>query len=265
MAIPGAALTKSYRLSDSMGELLRNTRKSGNGAITVGNGILNIYSPGIDEWCYAYLPIYAPRGTIIEVKFESRQYDANSNGKVLFDQKPGRADQISGFIDHLTPEGTNWKPHTVTKSGDHRKPYAYVAFGFNTPSVGRIHFRNITINVYNTMAPNPDVRMAMIRCEPDGNGWFLDDYPGRFTNVGVHGLEIFNDYVSVLFAPMQSSFLPICTAQLQYNGGRKDYHTAVMNDADSVRIYIIRSSTGEIVNPRQMTVPFMIGFTAHAF
>lgn len=262
--IPGASLTKSIRVSDSMEELIRNTAKTGTSAVTVGNGILNIYSPSLDQWCYVYLPVYAPRGTVIEVKFEARQFDSNSNGKVLFDQKPGRSDNVSGFIDHLTPDSTNWKPYTVTKSGDHRKPYAFVAFGFNTQSTGRIHFRNIVINVYNAMAPNPDVRLGMIRYETDP-GWYIDDKFGRFTNVGVNKLEVNNDYLTVHFAPMQSAYMPIVTAQIQYNGGRKDYHTAVLTNVDNVRVYIIRSSTGEIVSPRDMTVSFMIGITAQAF
>ena len=265
--IPGASLTRTIRVSDSHEELLRNVRKSGAGTVSVGNGILNIYSPGIDQWCYVYLPVYAPRGTVIEVKFEARQYDSTSNGKLLFDNKPDRTDFPSGFIDHITPDSTNWKPYTVTHSGDHKKPYSFISFGFNTPSVGRIHFRNIMINIYNVTAPNPDVRLGMIRHEDDSQDWRIDDAFGRFTNIGVHKLEVKKgqDYILVHFAPLQSSAMPIVQAQIYHNGGRTNYHTSVFSDIDYARIYIVRSSTGEIIMPSDVTGTFMVGLTAMAF
>ena len=266
MSIPGASLTRTIRVSDTMGEILRNTKKSKSGTATASNGILTIYSPGIDQYCYCFLPIYAPRGTVIEVKFEARQDTATSEGRIMLDQYANREDVIGGLVDYKEIDGTTWKPYTFTRSGDHRKPYASVTFGFNTASVGKVHFRNIVINIYNVMSPGLDTRVCMIRHENDTD-WVIDDTPGRFSNVGVLGLEVKKgqDFIKVNFARLQSWGMPVCFAQIQHNGGRTNYHTVVFADVDFARVYIVRSTTNEVVMPMDVTGTFMISFAAFAF
>lgn len=267
MAIPGASLNRSYRISDAMKELTNNTSKSKDGTVSVANATLTVYSPGINQYCYVYLPVFAPRGTIVEVKFEGRQDTKASQGRVMFDRYATR-DELSGegLVDWVELEGTDWKPYTFTYSGDHHKPYAYVRFGFSTSGVGKAHYRNITINVYNVMSPSPDVRLGTIRFEV-GKGWFIDDGLGRFSNLGLHSVETKSnqDFILLNYARMQAWGIPAVTAQVQSYGGRYAYHTVTFADMDFTRIYIVRSNTGEFVNPHTLNNTFVIAFTAMAF
>lgn len=266
MAIPGAALTRTYRISDTFKELTNNTAKSKDGTVTVKDHVMTIYSPGMDQWCYVYYPIYLPRGTVLEVKFEGRLDTASSEGRVIFDQYPTR-DVLdgSGTVDWVQVETTQWKPYSFVYSGDHKKPYAYIRFGFSSTPSGRVHFRNIVINVYNVQAPNPDVRLAAIKFEP--NKWTIDDGLGRFTNIGVHSVETDKDlnYITVRYARMQGLGMPITSAQVQSNFGNYNVHTVTFADMDYSRIYLIKSSTGEIIPPHRPSNGIIIAFSAMSF
>ena len=268
MSIPGASLSRSIRISDSMGELLRNTKKSKNGTATAANGILTVYSPGIDQYCYCFMPIFAPRGTVIEVKFEARQDTSTSEGRIMLDQYANREDVIGGLVDYKEIDGTTWKPYTFTRSGDHRKPYASVTFGFNTASVGKVHFRNIIINVYNVHSPSPEVKMCMLRYEPDRKTWFIDDEPGRHPCVGVESIQTKKewDYILVNYSRPQAWGMPMTFAQIMQNSGRYNFHTTVFSSMEFARIYIVRSSTGEIIMPGtgNISESFLIGVMAVA-
>ena len=262
MAIPGASLSRTIRISDSMEELLRNTKKSKNGTATAKDGVLTVYSPGIDQYCYCFMPIYAPRGTVIEVKFEARQDTATSQGRIMLDQYPNRESVIGGLVDFKEIDDTNWRPYTFSRSGDHRNPYAIVTFGFNTASVGRVHFRNIVINVYNVHSPSPEVKMCMLRYETEQKKWFIDDEPGRHPCVGVENIQTNKDwdYIRVNYSRPQAWGMPITFAQIMQNSGRTNFHTSVFSSMDHARIYIVRSSTGEIIMPTQgIQDSFLIG------
>jgi len=270
MPIPGAALTRTIRISDTFEELLPHARKTGQGTITAGNGSLTIASPGTNQQCWVYYQVYAPRGTVIEVKFEARQDTSTSQGKMMLDQYDSRDSIAGGLTDSLQPEDTNWKPYTFARSGDHKKPYATVTFGFNMASIGKVHFRNIIINVYNTSSPAPDMRFCMLRHldTNNGNDWVIDDEPGRHPNLGVKGVHVAKnqDFLNVDIGKMPAWGAPLVFAQIQHNGGRTNYHTVVYADPEGnfCRVYIVRSSTHEVVMPTDVTGPFLISFMAMA-
>lgn len=273
MPIPGASLSRSIRISDTFEELIpNNVVKSGSGSAKVVGSSLTINSPGIDQVCWAYFPVYAPRGTVIEVKFEGRQDTSTSKGRVMLDQYANRDDVAGGLVDFLEPEDTNWKPYTFSRSGDHKKPYATVTFGFNKASIGTVHFRNIIINVYNVSSPSPDMRFCMIRHldTTKGTDWVIDDAPGRYPNLGVKGIQVKKDqdYINVDIGKMGAWGAPLCFAQIQHNGGRARYHTVVTADpaGNYCRVYIVRSHTGETVMPTDVTDgnAFLISFMAIA-
>ena len=262
--IPGAVPSRTLRFTDDMTELVRSSNVTGDGKISAEGGILTTESPGTNDRSYAYVPLYLPRGSVVEITCEARQVDAGSTGRIGIDQHPNDSRVGGNNVDYVQMDGTTWKPYKLVRSGDHKNPYTMITFGVWLAGIGKAQFRNIIITVYNVMAPSPEYRACMIRGL--GNTWTIDDSPGRFSNIGCYGIEVDDTFIRVNWSPMQSWGRPIVTAQMDQFGGRYGYQCIISGgEKHYTRIYIVKTTTGDVVRPASVTGnPMFIGVQAIA-
>lgn len=249
--IIGATPSRTIRLTDDLGELLRSSWVNGGGQITSKNGILTTYSPGTTERAWSYINIYAPSGSVIEVSCEARQVTSESQGRIAIDQFE-KNDQVGGgVVDYVEMTDTQWRPYKLVRAGNDKKPFSAVTFGLWYDKVGKAEFRNIIINVYNVQAPSPETRMCMLK-GVDGT-WIIDDSPGRFTNIGVTNVTATDTYLSVEWTPMQSWQRPIVSAQMDHYGGHADCNALITGgEKHRVSVFIVKTATGTVVNPKEL-------------
>lgn len=262
--IPGAVPSRVLRFTDDLTELVRSSNVTGGGKLTSDGGILTAESPGTDDRAYAYVPVYLPRGSVVEITCEARQMTSASQGRIGIDQHVDDSKVGGSNADYVQMDDTQWKPYKLVRSGDHKKPFTMITFGVWLAQVGKAQFRNIVITVYNVMAPSPEIRACMIRGK--GENWMIDDAPGRFSNIGCYGITIEDTFIRLNWSPMQTWGRPIVTAQMDQAGGFMAYDVKVSGgEKHFVRIYIVNTTTGSVVKPTAVTAAEMfIGITAMA-
>jgi len=262
--IPGAVPSRTLRFTDDMTELVRSSNITGDGKLTAEGGILTAESPGTNDRAYAYVPLYLPRGSVVEITCEARQMTSSSQGRISIDQHTDDSKVGGSNADYVQMDDTQWKPYKFVRSGDHKKPYTMVTFGVWLSGVGKAQYRNIVITVYNVMAPSPEYRACMIRGM--GNTWIIDDSPGRFTNIGCYGLTVEDSFLRLNWSPMQSWGRPIVTAQMDQASNFTAYDVKVSGgEKHFVRLYIVNTTTGSVVKPSAVSAGTMfIGVQAIA-
>ena len=257
--IPGAVPTRTFRFTDNLEELVRSSSVIGGGTITANNGILTANSPGTDDRALAYLNIYAPRGTVVEITCEARQGSSTSKGRIGIDQYTGDDKIGGGNVDYEEMTDTQWRPYKLTRAGDHKKPFMAITFGVWWAQVGKAEFRNIVVTVYNTQAPSPDVRACLLKC--DGGKWSIDDAPGRFTNIGCYGVELTDEYIILRWATFHTWQRPITFAQMDSAGDKFNYNVQV-NASEKNFVRLIITKDGARVKPKDVPGSAFIGVQA---
>lgn len=258
-----SAVSKIIQYSDDLRALVRSSSVTGGGTLSASNGVLKANSPGIDDRAWAYINVYAPRGSKVKITCEARQGTSTSQGRISVDQHPDDNSVGGNNVDYVQMEDTNWRPYSLEIAGDHKNPFLSVTFGVWNAGVGSAEFRNIKVVVYNTSAPNPEYRACMIRGQ--GNSWTFDDGPGRFVNIGCHSIVLGTDHIQVHWDPMQTWQRPIVHAQMDQAGGRAGYYTSVSGgEKHFCRVYIVRASDGAVINPSAVSGDMFIGVSAVA-
>lgn len=260
--IPGAVPSRVFRFTDDLSELVRSSNVTGGGKLSADGGILTAESPGSDDRAYAYVPIYTPRGSVIEITCEARQMTSSSQGRIGIDQHADDSKVGGSNADYVQMDDTQWKPYKLVRSGDHKKPFTLVTFGVWLAQVGKAQFRNIVITVYNVMAPSPEIRTCMIRTEDKG-AWYIDDAPSRFTNIGCYGLEVTDEFIRLNWSPMQTWGRPVVIAQVDQYGNRWGWEAKISGgEKHFVRIFLIENGVRK--NPKTIDGPMFINIQAMA-
>ena len=252
--IPGATPSRIFRYTDDLTELVRSKTVIGNGKVTASKGILRTESKAIEgdrAWCY--LSVYAPGGSVVEVSCKARQVTSTSQGRIAIDQYADNSTLGGGSVDWVQPDTTYWKPYKLTYAGSHKKPFMLITFGIWLSLIGTTEFKDIVITVYNVEAPSPVMRFCLVQCN---NGvWSIDDSNTRFTNVGCQSVSVVdNEYLDLKWAPMPVWQRPITFAQIDGWDAKTDFDVKVnRSDKGSVRLYLVKPSTGALLNPKSIT------------
>lgn len=258
--IPGATPSRIMRYED-MQSLVATGYRNGSATLTAKDGILSAYSPSLQDAAWASIPVYSPRGTIIEVSCQARNDTATSQGRIFIDQYATNATDERDLLDWIELDSTDWKPQKITFSGNDMRPFSAVRLGVNGPSTGRAHFKSITVTVYNIASPSPDMRACMIK---GTNGtWTLDDEEDKFANIGCYKVEIINGIIRVHYEPMQTWGRPVASAQMDIIGGKYGYILSAGNVyRNRCDVRIVNPANGEWVDPKSIKGNSWFGFTA---
>lgn len=224
--IPGAKITKEYGFGD-LNELGRSSVVTGGSTLLIEDGQIYFDRPSVTDKCYAYWPVYAGAGAIVEVTFEARTLNVSSRGSVSFEQYSGPEVVIgeSGTpVENFEIDDIQWAPYSVRWDGSVKRPFMGIVLGMRDV-VGRVYFRNIKITVYNTNNYSPEVKVCMVKYEKAINSWYYDDKPGRFSNTGFTSMRKVGteDGLELTFSPMESWQRPIGNAHMEYNAGTAKY------------------------------------------
>lgn len=233
-----------------MGPLIRSSSVTGGGTLTASGGVLTAASPGTDDKAWAYVNVYAPRGTLIEITCEAKQGTATSQGRISVDQHPDDDSVGGNNVDYVQMEDTNWRPYKLVVPGSHLNPFSSVTFGVWNIGIGSAQFRNIKVTVYNASDFSPEYRACMLKKTGTGT-WTFDDAPGRFVNIGCHTIELDDAYILVRWDKMQTWQRPIVNVQMDQWNNRGALHVQVSGgEKDFVRVYIFDTRTGAAINPK---------------
>lgn len=246
---------------EDMQSLVATGYRNGNATLTAKDGILTAYSPSIEDAAWGSIPVYSPRGTIIEVSCQARNDTATSQGRIFIDQYVRNNTDERELLDWIEIDSTDWKPQKITFSGNDIRPFSAVRLGVNGPDIGRAHFKGLTITVYNIASPSPDMRACMLK--GTNGAWKFDDEEDMFSNIGCHKIELVNEILRVHYEPMQTWGRPIASAQLDIIGGKFNY---ILTTGNVLRnrcdIRIVNPANGEWVDPKTIKGNSWIGFTA---
>jgi hypothetical protein len=220
--MPQPSLTHYELISHEMLEHMaaRSAKKEGSSVITVKDGVLNCKSVARDEQAWVYWNVFLPLGATVEVTFEGRNINSDSEGRMTLDLFPDSTKVGGGQQDYIEMDKNGFKAYsfgyTSTKDG-----YASITFGLWDALIGECEFRNIAIKIYGGL-PRPEFRQCLLKCT--GSTWWIDDGFGRFSNIGIKSVEVESSAkrLKINWAKVNSWGRPIMHATISL-GGSSDF------------------------------------------
>lgn len=251
-----AVLTRRTVIADDFDDYMRRAQITGGASIQNPSlGVMQVYSPGVDDKAYLALNFFLPRGAFVVVKCEAKQDDANNGGRIGVDQRADDTAVGGTNVDYIQMDTQTWKPYEMIVPGDPKNPYTTVTFGQWKTGVGRASFRNMVIEIYNAVAQQPQIRGGTIR--KNGDLWYIYDNVGGFASFGLKtAITVYSDRIRINFIEMQSWMRPMAFASLHHYGYGKNYDCKIGNaDKTGMDIYFyFHGSSGDVspINPNTM-------------
>jgi hypothetical protein len=237
--------------------IARDVRKEGDSTMVVDGGILKCKSTSIVDRAYTFHTIFVPTGGWVEVEFMAKV--VSGEGNFFIGGYESNSFAAAYEQDSVRFTQKDWQYYRVQFPARSGKNYIRALWGLVEDAVGEVWFRNITIKTFNAN-PHPDVRFAAIKGSK--SSWSIDDAVGSYANEGIISVKLGASgakWLEVQYVPFNTWGKAVFSANVLRDGNTGNWMCSVgTQDDQTFRIYFIKPSTGEIMDPRDATADLTV-------
>lgn len=229
--------------------IARDVRKEGASTLVVDDRILKCTSTSIVERAYTFHTVYVPTGGWVEVEFMAKAVSGEGNFYVGAYESPSFTSAYEQDSTRIIDR--DWKYYRINFPSRAGKNYIRMLWGLVQDTVGEVWFKSISVKTFNTN-PHPDFRFAAIKGSK--SSWKLDDGVGSYSNEGIISVSLGSSWLDVQFVPFNTWGKPVFSANVLRDNNTGNWICSVGTvDERNFRIYFIKPSTGDVMDPRDAT------------